>query len=361
MNALSKNISTIAAVRTQRFVIDFLEIHTLLSFAIAFCAGYFFQAKWVYNLIGDTTAARTIAAITCVGLTALVKYLMRCLDDNETLGPVIHKWIKPVFGIVAVVVIFWIDSKTSNMAIENSRADAVANQIASNADDSHIAELKRSKTYQENQVAYFNQLEAATGKKYITKREIALKEIGRLDQLMSRAESDRRAAIGKANDLRMATVKDSSTDSLKDVRYGTFVLLIAIAIEVLAIGRRRPSRFYEIELENLSPLVEVRQPIALLPARTETAMATVSTRETEEALIHRKTETVTEHKIPVETKPVKIEPTSWEDACILIVTGKVRLSERQVIKMFPGISRHKVRAKLDNLRHSPSLLADGRN
>lgn len=337
MNNLSKNISSIAAVRTQRFVVDFIEIHTLLSFAIAFCAGYFFQSKFVFALTNDMTAARIVAAFTCVGLTALAKYFMRCLDDNEKLGPWIHAWIKPAFGLAAVIFIFWVDSKTSNMAIENSRADDLAAQLtqSTNSIGSHISELKRSKKYQEDQVEYFKKLEAETGKRYIKKRENALAEIARLDQLISKAESSRQETIGKANDLRIATVKDIKTDSLKNVKYGTYVLLVAIAIEVLAVGRRKPSPIYEVELENLKPLIEATQPVALLPAQATPSQMMAKVVERKETIAFSKTHTIqeTETEIP-------ITPATPNEAIDLYAQGKIGAkngwSQRRIAKNYFG-------------------------
>lgn len=354
MKTLLKNLGIIAAVRTQRLIVDYFEIHTLLSFAIAFCAGYFFQAKFVSNLTNDIDAARWIATLSCIGLIVLTKDFLRRVDDNEKVSRKVNAWIKPTFGLVAVGFIFYFDSKTSNTAIENTRAEQVATQIASNVDDSHIAELRRSKRLQEAQIAYLDSLEAATGAKYTTRRGIALNAIGGIDVLIAKAESDRLTELRRADGLRIATVQ-TKDDTMKSVYYGTFLLLIAIAIEILATGHRKPSPIFEEELENLDPIIEARKPIALLPAHTET----VSTREVEEALIRRQTVTERTENRPIEPKSANIEPTSWEDACILIVTGKAKLSERQVVKMFPGSSRYKIRAKLEELRHSPSLLESG--
>lgn len=354
MKNLGKNILTIAAVRTQRLVIDFFDIHTLLSFAIAFCAGYFFQSRFVNHLTNDMSAARWIATLSCIGLVVLTKDFLRRLDDNEKMGRWVNAWIKPVFGIGAVILIFFLDSKTSNMAIENTRAENLAIQIASNIDDSHIQDLKLSKRMQQNQIVYLDSLERTRGERYTTRKERSLNQIANLDVLIAQAESDRLKELRRADALRIATVQDTKTNSMKSMYYGTFLLLIAIAIEILSTGRRKPSAIYDIEFENLEPIVETKQPIALLPAHTET----VSTREEEESYIRRHTITERKENRPVEQKPVKIEPTNWEDACFLIVAGKIKLSERQVVKMFPDTSRHKIRSKLGELRRSPSLLAE---
>lgn len=381
MSNLSKNISSIAAVRTQRIVIDFLELHTLLSFAIAFCAGYFFQAKIVYFMTGDMASARIIAAISCIGLTAIAKYFMRSIDDNEKIAPWVHHWIKPAFGLFAIVFVFWIDSKTSNMAIENTHAENIAERISSNAaGSSEVNEWKRSKSYHEERISFYDAKEKETGKNYIKKREYHLAEISKLDAAIAQAEQDEQTRLNQANELLIATVKDSEDGSMKKINYGTFLLLIAFGIEILAVRQRKPSPIYEVEFENLAPLIEAKEPMKLLPATTLTsATATVHTRETEEALIHRKTERTITGEIPVEQipkpeiepemdviverkielPPAKLEPKNWEEACIFFVTGKLELSERKIVEMFPkDVTRYKVRSKLDALRHSPSLLGE---
>lgn len=99
---------------------------------------------------------------------------------------------------------------------------------------------------------------------------------------------------------------------------------------------------YEIVNDEIGDEIGVEEPaVAFVKTRKETEMKV------------SKSHTVTE-----EVSEIPMRRMGWRKICKMVANGELDFSERKIMKMFPQLTRYKVREELKKYRVSPALLED---
>lgn len=239
MENFLKNLAAFFGEKIEQFIYDFFDFPTLLSLTMAVIAGYYFQSRYVQNFVNSESAARLVAVFACITFAVVMKYTLLWIDDIKFLSKGAIGISKAVLGVAISIVAFYIESSTSNSSIEDRKTNLLADRIESKFDLGRIDGLKASKAKHEHQFAYFDSLEKATGKIFVTQKNKALAGISQYETMIAQAEADKIADARKADGLRMATVIDAGSNKMQNSYFGTFLLVLAIGVEIVAPTHRR--------------------------------------------------------------------------------------------------------------------------
>lgn len=268
MNVFFKNIGLIVAIRFEQLFRDLFDLSTLVSISIAGFTGYYFQSRYVYDMIESEAGARAISMLVCIGLTILVKNWLYRIDENEKLTRFFNMWVKSSLGLVGIIFGFWVDSQTSNSSIETKRVYDVANTVQAGIDQSAIAGLERQ---QDDLIAEREQWETrekATGYSYRGKKNEINRQLTQINLAIANQKEKAAESRGVADKLRVSTVQDVTGDSHKSY-FGTFLLAIAIGLELVSSGRRVPMITPERAIDSIPYAVAPIQAYAPLPVKSE--------------------------------------------------------------------------------------------
>lgn len=321
-----QNIKLLTLIRLEQIYREYFDLNTLLGLAIAGCAGYFFQSKYVITMVADQNDAKIVAMLACVGLTILVKNLSFRIDENPRWAPSINRYVKTVFGGAIVLALLAFDSYTSNTAIENAGLEKTANTLESRIDPTKVGEYKANKKRLEGLFAYYEQREKEFNVSYRSKKNELADKIAAYDRMISETEKANQKTIAEANALRIATVSDGEERKTKSAYFGTSLLLLAFGIEWLSTGARHERRSAEAAIDRIPYSVSAM------------AMATIYNRHTSVELRHTTTETA--QKIPLETIRSILQPKDGNEAIELYAMGAIGNGDgwtiRKIAKNFYG-------------------------
>lgn len=212
---------------------DYTNIPSLLSLALAICAGYFFQARYVVETVGNIWAARTISVLACVALAVLVKWLMRQIKHNERLDDVIERYVKPIVGLLLVIFAFVIDAMTSNASIENARVNNVAAKVAGSVNNSGIMDLREQRARDIKTLALLDSSAAKVGVFALARRRLELeKGIAEKSRLIAEAEKVNTQTVAQANNLLVGAVGIDSR--INSALWGFYLMALVFGLEMFA-------------------------------------------------------------------------------------------------------------------------------
>lgn len=305
--------------KLKNFASDYVNLPSILSLALAVCAGYFFQARYIAAIIGNLTAARIVAVICCVALAVLVKGLMQQIKQNAKLDIAVEKYAKPALGIVLVIFAVIIDAMTSNASIDDAHTANVAAQVKASVDRDAIFDLKQQRERDQNTLANLDSAAKKLGAFAFAQRRLALQNaITEKSRLIAEAEKANALTVAQANNLLAGTV--SGDVGINGALWGFYLMALIIGLEMFAPVTARPG-----------------------------ATAMVTTLEQTDSIFHtRRFSERIEHVPVAAVAPQK--PKDWRDACCMVVAGQLKWSDRQVVREYPESTWYGVRKELKALR-----------
>lgn len=313
----------------KKLAADYANLPSLLSLALAVCAGCFFQARYVAATVGNLTAARVIAILCCVALAVMVKGLMRQVKQNVALDAAIEKYAKPLIGILLVIFAVIIDAMTSNASIDAAHISNVAEKVTASVDRAAILDLKQQRERDQVTLANLDSTAKTLGAFAFAKRRLALENaIAEKGVQIAAAEKANAETVAKATDLLIGTV--GSDAGINNALWGFYLMVLIFGLEMFA------------------------------PVKAQSgATAMVTTVEKKESVEISHRQTFTEHTQRVQIKNSEpSKPQDWKTACRMVVAGQLDWPERQVHREYPGVTLYKVQKEFKALR-SPSPKDDG--
>lgn len=313
----------------KKLAADYANLPSLLSLALAVCAGCFFQARYVAATVGNLAAARIIAILCCVALDVMVKGLMQQVKRNTALDAIVEKYAKPLIGILLVIFAVIIDAMTSNASIDAAHISTVAAKVTSSIDRTAILDLMRQRERDQNTLANLDSAAKHLGAFAFAQRRLALENaIAEKGRLIAAAEKSNAETVAQANMLLVGAV--GSDTNINSALWGFYLMALIFGLEMFA------------------------------PVKVQSgATAMVTTVEKKESVEISHRQTFTEHTQQVQIKnSAPSKPQDWKTACRMVVAGELDWPERQVHREYPGVTLYKVQKEFKALR-SPSPKDDG--
>lgn len=309
--------------KLKNLAADYVNLPSILSLALAVCAGYFFQARYIAATIGNLTAARIIAVICCVALAVLVKGLMQQIKQNAKLDIAVEKYAKPALGIVLVIFAVIIDAMTSNASIDDAHTANVAAKVTASVDRAAILDLKQQRERDQNTLANLDSAAKKLGAFAFAQRRLALQNaITEKSRLIAEAEKAHALTVAQANNLLAGTV--SGDVGINGALWGFYLMALIIGLEMFAPVTARPG-----------------------------ATAMVTTLEQTDSISHTRRFSERIEHVPVTNVELQ-KPKNWEDACRMKFYGNLNLSIREIVNQF-GAKKWEVERMLNELKEEKRL------
>lgn len=262
----------------KKLAADYANLPSILSLALAVCAGYFFQARYIAATVGNLTAARIIAVICCVALAVLVKGLMQQIKQNAKLDIAVENYAKPALGIVLVIFAVIIDAMTSNASIDDAHTANVAAQVTASVDRAAIFDLKQQRERDQNTLANLDSAAKKLGAFAFAQRRLALQNaITEKSRLIAEAEKANALTVAQANNLLAGTV--SGDVGINGALWGFYLMALIIGLEMFApvvVGGSEKSivrtieKTDSVELSRRTVMTERQESIPIAPPKPAT-------------------------------------------------------------------------------------------
>ena len=305
----------------KKLAADYANLPSILSLALAVCAGCFFQARYVAATVGNLTAARVIAILCCVALAVMVKGLMQQVKRNIALDAIVEKYAKPLIGILLVIFAVIIDAITSNASIDAAHISTMAAKVTSSIDRTPILDLRQQRERDQKTLANLDSTAKTLGAFAFAKRRLALENaIAEKGRLIAAAEKANAETVAQANNLLVGTV--GSDNRINSALWGFYLMALVFGLEMFAPVKAQPGA---------------------------TAMVTTVEKKESVEISHRQTRIEHTQQVPVASVAPQ-KPKDWRDACCMVVAGQLKWSDRQVVREYPESTWYGVRKEFKALR-----------